>query len=244
MKCLRCASESPPYAEFCSSCGFRFAPIKRKNGISTPVAILIAVVALCGLCGIIGGIGTLIDKKKGLDSAQTNLANGSSTTPTPTPTPTPVPSPQSFAELKSKGGELLKFERSEYKDSDLSQFDEVLGPLRQIPKESKDHKQAQELIKKLIDKSSVIGAEIVVLGPKPSQDELYVAFNRYLRPRLNDYSSSEYVSYTPARKVTVKGEPFWVSVLRLRAKNAFGAYMVKEVTMYIRNKDVVLADGL
>jgi hypothetical protein len=65
-----------------------------------------------------------------------------------------------------------------------------------------------------------------------------------LRYVLNDYDSSEYVDYSPAIKVTVKGEPFWVSVLKLRAKNPYGGYILKDVRMYIRNKKVVLAEGL
>lgn len=242
MKCPRCKIENQPNSAFCSSCGFAFTSTKRKNTISTPIGILIAVISICGLCGIIGGIGALFDINKPQETTQ--IKSNSNNIALATLTPTPVPTPISIAELKTKTDQLLKFEKDEYESSDLAQFDEVMKPLKEIPKDSKDYKQAQSLLKKLIDKSSRIGAEIVVLGKKPSESELYVAFNRYLRPRLNDYSSSEYVNYTAARKVTIKGEPFWVSILSLRAKNAFGGYILKDVTMYIRNKEVVLAEGL
>lgn len=242
MRCPRCQIENPPNGAFCSSCGFAFASVKRKNSISTPIVILIVVASLCGICGIIGGIGAIVDEIKKPKIAQSNA--NTSEAPIVAATPTPSPTPVSFADLKSKTDELVKFEKDEYQTSDLTQFDNVVKALREIPKEAKDFKQAQALIKKLIEKSSRIGAEIVVLGPKPSEGDLYVAFNRYLRTRLNDYDSSEYVKYSPAYKMTVKGEPFWVSVLSLRAKNAFGGYILKDVTMYIRNKEVVLADGL
>jgi hypothetical protein len=242
MKCPRCQTENQPVAAFCSGCGLAFAGAKRKNTISTPIGILIAVAAVCGLCGIVGGIGALFDKTKPQETAQIN--SNSNNVSLPASTPTPIPTPVPITELKSKTDELLKFEKNEYKSSDLAQFDKVMTPLKEIPKESKDYKQAQVLLKKLIDKSSRIGAEIVVLGEKPDETDLHLAFNHYLRSRLNDYDSSEYVSYTSARKVTIKGEPFWVSILTLRAKNALGAYLLKDVTMYIRNKEVVLADGL
>ena len=184
----------------------------------------------------------LIDEIKNPKIAQNNSNTGgdSIVAVTQTPSPTPI----LFADLKSKTDELVKFERDQYKTSDLTQFDDVVKSLGEVPKESKDFKQAQVLIKKLIDKSSRIGAEIIVLGPKPDKGDLHVAFNHYLKTRLNDYDSSEYVSYTSAYKVMVKGEPFWVSVLSLRAKNAFGVYLLKDITMYIRNKEVVLATGL
>lgn len=242
MKCPRCHTENLPNGVFYSSCGFAFVSVKRKNSISAPIAIVIGIASLCGLRGIIGGIGAIVDEIKKPKIVQNNSDVGGE--PPVAATPTPSPTPVSIAVWKSKTDEFVKFEKDEYQTSDLTQFDDVVKVLREIPKESKDFKQAQLLIKKLNEKSSRIGAEILVLGPKPSEGELYVAFNSYLRTRLNDYSSSEYVNYTLARKVVIKGEPFWVSVLSLRAKNAFGGYILKDVTMFIRNKEVVLADGL
>lgn len=103
------------------------------------------------------------------DKGKDNEVAKSNTNDSPPPaTSTPTTTPLSFAELKSKGEEALKFEREEYEKSDLQRFDEVLIPLKEIPKDSKDYKQAQALIKKLTEKSAKMGAEIIVLGPKPS----------------------------------------------------------------------------
>ncbi len=263
-QCLRCKVQVDANAIFCPNCGYT-APARKQPSPVVPIkknkwmlSFAIIVGGLLVLC-VVGVVITAVkDGRKAKKDNQAALAvNIQKTTPNiistslvnnqnnqpAAPPPTPIP-PPTFAELKVKGEPLLKFERNEYARTDLAQFDEVMQPLRAIPIESKDYNQAQNLLKKLIDKSSSIGAEIVVLGDKPGEAELYVAFNRYLRTRLNDYDSSEYVNYTPARKVTVKGEPFWVSILSLRAKNAFGGYILKDVTMYIRNKEVVLADGL
>lgn len=195
-----------------------------KNNLNIVLVVLVLLVIAC-----------TCPKSEPKSVVNTNTANVANAAPTPPPT---------FAELKEKGEKLLKFEKGEYLKEDLTQFDEVMTPLRDIPKEDKNYKEAQKLHKKLIDKTAPIAAEIVVLGARPSEIELKIAFNHYLRSRLNDYDSSEYVNYTPAQKVYVKKEPFWVSILTLRAKNGFGAYMVKDVTMYIRNKEVVLVNGL
>ena len=241
IQCPQCRTTNQNGARFCSGCGIEFVyqtqptplPVK-KNKLSTPAIIAIAALGMCGFCGLIGSIGN----KANTNTAQTN-AVGIAATPIPTNTPPPT-----FAELKEKTIQVLNFERYEYKKEDLNQFDTVLQPLRAIPKEDKNYKEAQTLLKKVIDKSAKIGAEVVVLGEKPSETDLHIAFNHYLRARLNDYDSSEYVDYSPAQKVVIKGEPFWMSVLRLRAKNAFGGYLVKDVKMYIRQKEVVLSDGL
>lgn len=52
----------------------------RKNGISTPVGILIAVAVLCGSCAIIGGIGAILKKDKPAEVAQTNPVNSPTNT--------------------------------------------------------------------------------------------------------------------------------------------------------------------
>jgi hypothetical protein len=227
-------------SQFCANCGIKFdlsspAPPKKSN---TGVIAIVAIASVIGMCVICGMVGSLTKTK----DSQPTAAKTSNSTPIPVQSTTPPP--LTLAELKQKTNELLKMEREEYSKEDLQKFDDVMKPLREIPKESKDYKEAQNLNKKLIEKSSVIIAEKVLLGDKPSELELRFAFNDYLSSRLNDYDSSEYVDYSPAVKEYVKKEPFWTSVLRLRAKNAFGAYIVKDVKFYIRNKKAILADGL
>jgi hypothetical protein len=99
----------------------------------------------------------------------------------------------------------------------------------------------------LIDKSARITAEILILGPKPKNsayDGRVDAVVNYLRKNLNGYDSSEFVEWSPVTKMEVKGEPFWVVRLKLRAKNAFGAYLVKDTYYFIRKDKVVTAQGL
>lgn len=234
IQCPQCKQVQTAPAQFCNNCGVRFAqPIKKKSSGIAALIILLTFGGLCVFCGLFGQ--NSVNKIKETPT-ETKIAPISGT-PAPTVPPT-------FAELKTKANELLKFERNEYSKEDLKQFDEVMQPLNAIPKEDKNYKEAQALNKKIIDKVAKIAAEVVVLGEKPSEIELKMAFNNYLRDRLNDYDSSEYLAWSPAEKVTVKGEPFWKSVLRLRAKNGFGAYIVRDVTFYLRNKKVVAADGL
>jgi len=237
IQCPQCHQTQNAPAQFCSRCGVQFVvqPIK-KRAITTPAAIALLCLGLCGFCALIGKLG---DTNVNQTNTRTDLVGNLQANINAAPT-----SPPTFAELKQKGEQLLKFQRDEYQQSDFQQFDEVMIPLQAISKEDKNYKEAQRLNKKLIDKTAPMMAEMLVLGARPSEIELKLAFNHYLRTRLNDYDSSEYVDYTPAYKVYVKKEPFWVSILSLRAKNAFGGYILKDVKMYIRNKEVVLADGL
>lgn len=85
------------------------------------------------------------------------------------------------------------------------------------------------------------------MGPKPKNSEWdgrVDAVVKYLRRNLNDYDSSEFVEWSPVTKLKVKGEPFWVVRLKLRAKNAFGGYILKDTFYFIRQNEVVAAEGL
>jgi hypothetical protein len=59
-----------------------------------------------------------------------------------------------------------------------------------------------------------------------------------------DYDSSEFVEWAPVTKLEVKGEPFWVVRLKLRAKNAFGGQVLKNTFYFIRQNRVITAEGL
>ena len=180
-------------------------------------------------------------KKRIVTNSNTNNQSAVvSATPTATPKPT-------FLDLQQRAESLLKLEKEEYVSSDLSAFDAVVGPLRQIPKEAKEYRAAQALIKKLIDKGARITAEVLVLGPKPKNSEWDGRVDPvvdYLRSNLNDYDSSEFLEWSPVTKLEVKGEPFWVVRLKLRAKNAFGGYILKNTFYFIRQNKVVAAEGL
>ncbi|MCA1633220.1 MAG: hypothetical protein LC785_06010 [Acidobacteria bacterium] len=85
------------------------------------------------------------------------------------------------------------------------------------------------------------------IGPKPQQSGLdgsVQAVDRYLRETLNDYQSAEYVEWSPVTPAKLNGESFWAVRLKLRAKNAFGAKILKDTYFVIRNEQVVSASGL
>lgn len=85
------------------------------------------------------------------------------------------------------------------------------------------------------------------IGPKPQQsamDGSVPVVDRYLRDTLNDYQSAEYVEWSPVTPAKINGESFWAVRLKLRAKNAFGAKMLKDTYFVIRNEQVVSASGL
>jgi hypothetical protein len=219
------------------------APKKSNNSLWITLGILFGVFGLCGLCGIIGNLNNKNSNNEvALKSNSSN--NAENIQPVASPTPTPKPT---FAELQQRSDSLLKLNKNEYVQDDLKDFDAVMQPLREIPKDAKEYKQAQALNKKLIDKSARIGAEILVLGPKPKSSEWDGRVDpvvKYLKRNLNDYDSSEFVEWSPVTKVEVKGEPFWVVRLKLRAKNAFGGFILRDTYYFIRQNEVVAAEGL
>lgn len=254
--CPRCKVIVNNNNRFCANCGVAFAQttlqqtnqqftqpltkqIKRKNDLMG-LWIALGIVGFCGVCGFLG---FLQDKNKsGIDLKGTNANLNANISSNIQATPTPA---STFADLKTKSESLLKRDNDDI--SDIKEFDDLMQPLRNIPKVSKDYKEAQILNKKLIDKSAVILAEKLVLGPKPENsawDGSVLAADRYLKEALNDYSSSEYLSWTTVVKIYVGKEPFWVTKAKIRAKNSFGAYIVKEVVFYIRNEQVVKVQGL
>jgi hypothetical protein len=246
--CPRCQTTNAAEARFCSQCGLPFTQqpqsarqVKNTKAVWITVGILVAVLGSCGLCGVIGKLSENSTKRMAANSNQTSKPS-----PTVVPSPTATPKP-TFAELQQRSEPLLTLEKEEYVRDDLGAFDAVIGPLRQIPKDAKEYAAAQALIKKLIDKSARITAEILVLGPKPKNSEWDGRVDpvvEYLKNNLNDYDSSEFVEWSPVTKLEVKGEPFWVVRLKLRAKNAFGGYVLKNTFYFIRQNRVVTAEGL
>jgi hypothetical protein len=216
-------------------------PANNTKAVWITIGILVAVLGSCGLCGVIGKL-----RENSTKRMAANLNDTSRPSPTVVPSPTATPNP-TFAELQQRAEPLLRLEKEEYVRDDLRAFDAVIGPLRQIPKDAKEYVAAQALIKRLIDKSARITAEILVLGPKPKNSEWDGRVDpvvEYLKDNLNDYDSSEFVEWSPVTKLEVKGEPFWVVRLKLRAKNAFGGYVLKNTFYFIRQNKVVTAEGL
>jgi hypothetical protein len=175
------------------------------------VSIVVVVFGSCGLCGIIG---KLTDKTQTQTASNSGSANTANTSQVAAPTSTPQ---LSFADLQQRGQSVLSMNKEEYVEDDLKAFDAVIGPLRAIPKDAKEYGPAQALIKKLVEKAARITAEILVLGPKPTNsayDGRVDPVVEYLKNNLNDYDSSEFVEWSPVTKLEVKGEPFWVVRLK------------------------------
>lgn len=254
-KCPKCQFTSEANSVFCAQCGFDFRqnqpaaaapPMQNKSNLKAVWIVLGVLFGSCVLCGIIGGINDQINPKK--ESSKTV-----SGTPNPTTivnsSPVPIASitPPSLAELKPKADKLLAIKKEDYETTDLADFDAVMNPLKEIPKTSKDYNAAQSLHKKLLDKAAVIGAERIVMGPKPEQSSFdgdVEPVKTYLKTALNDYDSSEFVEWSPVAKVYIKNEPYWGVRLKLRAKNAFGAYILRDTYYFMRNNQVIKSQGL
>lgn len=256
-QCSRCGNPTNAGSRFCSNCGQQVTPyiqqafqhtnLPRKNSFSA-LWIVAGILGLCVLCGVIGGISEKLDKNKQNSAtlkSESNQATNANSQAIPTATP-----PLTFAELKAKAQPFLKMptqSQSEFTKDDLKPFDDLMKPLREIPKEAKEYKEAQALLKQLIDKSSVIGAEIVVLGPKPgnsSWDGNVKPAQDYLKVTLKDYDSSEYLEWKQVTKIYVGKEPYWGTSVKIRAKNSFGAYVINDIGFLIRNNKVVKASNL
>ena len=193
-QCPRCQTANAAEARFCSKCGLPLIqqpppparPANNTKAVWITVGILVAVFGSCGICGVIGKLSDNSTKRRVANSTAT-----SSTSPTVVASPTATPKP-TFAELQQRAEPLLRLDKEEYVRDDLGAFDAVIGPLREIPKDAKEYAAAQALIKKLIDKSARITAEILVLGPKPKNSEWDGRVDPvvdYLKNNLNDYDS-------------------------------------------------------
>lgn len=142
---------------------------------------------------------------------------------------------------------LAKAKQLTAADASKEQLFEAQNLLRSIPEKAKEHREAKALLDKTIKRSSRMMAEDLVLGPKPDNagwNGKVFCVDHYLKQTLNDYDSSEYLEWSPVVRTELKGEPYWAVKLKLRAKNAFGAYIVKDVVFFIRRNQVVQAVGI
>jgi hypothetical protein len=89
-------------------------------------------------------------------------------------------------------------------------------------------------------------ADSTLIGQMPHQlaDGRVPIVIRYLQDNLNDPYSMKLLRWAKIQKVYRYEQPFWYVRLRMRAKNGFGAYILKEVGFYIRRNRVVLTENL
>jgi hypothetical protein len=85
------------------------------------------------------------------------------------------------------------------------------------------------------------------IGKKPEQNSLdssVPVIDQYLRNNLNDYESAEFLGWSRATPTKIEGQNVWSVKLRLRAKNAFGGKIVKDVEFFILNDSIISVTGL
>jgi hypothetical protein len=85
------------------------------------------------------------------------------------------------------------------------------------------------------------------IGKKPKQSSLDSSVpvaDQYLRNNLNDYESVEFLGWSRVTPSKIEGQNVWSVKLRLRAKNAFGAKILKDVEFFIFNDAVISVTGL
>ena len=234
--CHRCSFPNAESNQFCAQCGNDLKP----PGMFTPgIKLLLIGVGVLALSGVGMIIAAFNDPKSFAPPPQAaaSAKTASTTQPAPTPKPTPLPPAEILTRAKGLTGEGASKES----------LGQAMDMLRLIPKEAKEYKQAQPLLDKTTKRWARLAAEDFLLGPKPvnsAWDGRVDCADSYLRTHLNDYDSSEYLEWTQVKRMDLKGEPYWAVGLKLRAKNAFGAYIVKDVVFFIRQNEVVSAVGL
>lgn len=161
------------------------------------------------------------------------------TLPTPTPTPIPTP-PAADAEKLARAKQLAGAQAPQEQQA------EAIKLLQDIPKSAPEYKAAQQLLKKTTEELAESMAVETLVGPRPMTGfgGKVLCVDRYLAATLNDYDSSEYLEWSSLSVVRIKKEPYWAVTLKLRAKNAFGAKLLKAPTFLIRRNQVVKVEGL
>lgn len=216
--CPQCSTLTIAPARFCNNCGVGFSvqPIVEKPKSKNGLVLIILLAVL--------GVVSLPFQKP--DDAQTIDTTISANQPLPASPPVWTDS-----QRLQKARELIK-------TADPQQLQLALGLLKSIPKTAKEYREGEKLITDL----GRIVLEREVLGQRPISGKAEVS--EYLSQVINDYGSSEFVQWSEVEKVYLKKEPYWSVKLRIRAKNAFGAYTVKDAVFYIRQGQVVKAQGL
>jgi len=175
-----------------------------------------------------------IAMEKGDSNRKQNLEKRQSDKKHSTPKP-------SFQKLKNESEAILKLKENQI---NIPEADKIIENLRLISKTDRNYKEAQNLLRRLETKTRRKRVEYDAIGLEPNRILMKLRFNIYLRARLNDYYSSEYLHYTDAKKVYVRKQLYWRSVLKLKTKNSFGVYIVKDVKFYFRHSQIVLVEGL
>ena len=107
---------------------------------------------------------------------------------------------------------------------------------------SKKEREARREAKAKVEKEK---SEASIRGKPPTEGfTIPQAADKYLKTNLNDYDDSEYLERSVVVKSTYKGKPVWSVKVKIRAKNAFGAKIIKIVHFHIQHDQVVGVEGL
>jgi LysM repeat protein len=81
----------------------------------------------------------------------------------------------------------------------------------------------------------------ILRGPKPAQlpNGTVPLVLKWFQESLHDPYSARYVSWSKLEKYYWASAPCWVVSVRIRAKNAFGAYVLSDNTFYIRQNRII-----
>lgn len=241
IRCPRCSFPNVQSNQFCAQCGAQLSatqagalPTKKSSTPSWLIALIVVggVFAMCGLCAVLG---SLSDKPKPPTESTVTSSKAAATT-----SPTPLPTPQwTSAEHLAKAKDMFDNGKGAESKEDLTI---ILGHLKAIPDDASEAKQARPLQKKVEAKLSKVVADEELLGPKPENsewDSSVRCVDQYLKQTLNDYDSAEYMEWSPVVRMDTKEGPYWVVRLKLRATNAFGGKIIKEVIFFIRQNQIV-----
>lgn len=240
--CPGCSFDNPPGNQFCGRCGTPLTPKKSSNTL-----LLVVIGAAVVIAGVMAWGVALMQTPRGFPGP-------AAAPPAPTAPPAASPTPQPIS--KSAADKLAE---ARGKVKEFISSDEIrrgMEFLKEIPKEAPEYREAQKLLKQgeKFYKAAQVSEqkqrsveqkqqqEAAVLGPKPDAGGWggkVFCVDRYLRQTLNDYDSSEYLEWSPVIRMDTKEGPYWTVRLKLRATNAFGGKILKEVIFFIRHDQVV-----
>jgi len=236
--CPQCKQRYAPGPTLCWTCR---VPLEGEGTSKLATGLIIGGAALAFVFVIVAmGVSVISDRKDPSTAAQIKQTESIAANNTAPPTPKPTPD---YSLSKRDAQELLSRKPDDYGSTSVKDFDVAINDLNTVGKGAANYKEAQKFIVQLEKKRS----DIEDLGEAPESskwDGSVQPVKEYLRRNLNDYDSSEFVEWSPVRLSVVKNIPYWTVRLRLRAKNAFGGYILRDTYYFVRGGQVVNAEGL
>lgn len=114
---------------------------------------------------------------------------------------------------------------------------------KKIAAEKKEKARQAELAKEKAEYDRIVAK----IGSKPENspwDGSVRPAERWLKNNLKDPDSLKDEQWYQVKLVTLKGQHYWHTVVKYRAKNSFGAYILGAHEFYIQQNSVVMAKSL